>query len=86
MVVDNPNIAPLVTGKVSAGMLGTLEPTVLTVTKGSLISDALKGGFDGTISLDSGRIALNLTADVLSAALPAQARRCSASALSFRHP
>lgn len=75
VVVDNPDIAPLVTGKVSAGMLGVLEPTVLTVTRGSLVSDALKGGFDGTISLDSGRIALNLTADVLSSALPAQARR-----------
>ena len=75
VVIDNPDIAPLVSGRVRAGLKGTLEPTLLTVAQGTLASDALDGAFDGTVSLDSGRIALNLKADALSAALPAQARR-----------
>ena len=46
----------------------------MTVAKGMLRSDAIDGGFAGSVSLADGAIKLNLKADVLSAALPASVR------------
>lgn len=74
LIIDNPNIAPLVAGKISAGLAGTLSTDSLTVTDGNLASDALAGKFTGDVSLADGSVTLKLNADVASAALPASVR------------
>ena len=74
LTIDNPTIAPLVAGKISAGFAGTLKTDALTVSEGSLSSDALNGAFDGEVSLANGAIRLDIEADVASAALPAAVR------------
>ncbi|MGB3538246.1 MAG: translocation/assembly module TamB domain-containing protein [Mesorhizobium sp.] len=72
--LDNPTIAPLIAGKIIAKVAGNLSKDTITVDSGSIVSDALKGGFDGRVSLADGSIELNVTADAASAALPAPAR------------
>jgi translocation and assembly module TamB len=72
--LDNPTVAPLVAGKITAKVAGDLAKDTITIKSGSLASDALKGSFDGKVSLADGSIELNVTADALSAALPAAAR------------
>ncbi|MBU2191956.1 MAG: translocation/assembly module TamB, partial [Alphaproteobacteria bacterium] len=74
LTIDNPTIAPLVAGKISAGFAGTLKTDALTVTEGSLSSDALNGAFGGEVSLANGAIRLDIEADVASVALPAAVR------------
>lgn len=74
LVIDNPTIAPLVAGQLSAGLAGTLSADSLTVSEGNLGSDALAGKFSGDVSLVDGSIKLNINADVASSALPAAAR------------
>src|SRR5690606_3447328 len=74
LIIDNPTIAPLVAGKVSAGLAGTLSTDSLSVTDGNLGSDALSGKFTGDVSLVDGSVTLNLNADVASSALPASVR------------
>lgn len=72
--LDNPTIAPLIAGKIIAKVAGNLSKDTITVDSGSIVSDALKGGFDGKVALADGSIELNVTADAASAALPAAAR------------
>ncbi len=74
LVIDNPTIAPLVAGKISAGLAGELTTDSLTVTDGNLASDALSGKFSGDVSLADGSVTLKINADVASAALPAAVR------------
>ena len=71
LIIDNPTIAPLVAGKISAGLAGTLTTESLTVTDGNLASDAIAGKFTGDVSLVDGSVTLKLNADVASSALPA---------------
>ena len=74
LIIDNPTIAPLVAGKISAGLAGTLTTESLTVTDGNLASDAIAGKFTGDVSLVDGSVTLKLNADVASSALPASVR------------
>ncbi|HEY6633858.1 MAG TPA: translocation/assembly module TamB domain-containing protein [Rhizobiaceae bacterium] len=74
LIIDNPTIAPLVAGKISAGLAGTLTTESLTVTDGNLASDAIAGKFTGDVSLVDGSVTLKLDADVASSALPASVR------------
>ena len=72
--LDNPTIAPLIAGRITATVAGALSKDTITVDSGTIASDALKGGFDGKVSLAEGSIELNVKADAASAALPAAAR------------
>lgn len=72
--LDNPTIAPLIAGKITAQVDGDVTKDTITVSKGLITSDALKGGFDGQVSLADGSIELNVKADAASAALPVAAR------------
>lgn len=72
--LDNPTVAPLIAGKITAEVAGSLSKDDIVIDKGSIRSDALQGGFDGRVSLADGAIELNVKADAASAALPAAAR------------
>ena len=72
--LDNPTIAPLIAGKVTAKVAGSLATDAVTIDSGSVTSDALNSGFSGRVSLADGAIDLNLKADAASAALPAAVR------------
>ncbi|MEW9804845.1 translocation/assembly module TamB domain-containing protein [Mesorhizobium sp. ZMM04-5] len=74
LVIDNPTVAPLVAGKISAGLAGVLSTDHLTVTDGNLGSDALAGKFSGDVSLADGSVTLKINADVASSALPSAVR------------
>ncbi|MEQ1950305.1 translocation/assembly module TamB domain-containing protein [Mesorhizobium yinganensis] len=74
LTIDNPTVAPLVAGEIGAGLEGVLSADALKITKGTLRSDAIDGGFSGDVSLAGGAITLKLNAEVVSAALPAGAR------------
>ena len=74
LVIDNPTIAPLVAGQISAGFSGTLTTDTLIVEQGSLSSAALTGAFGGDVSLADGSINLDIEADVASNALPSAVR------------
>ncbi|MER9685502.1 MULTISPECIES: translocation/assembly module TamB domain-containing protein [unclassified Mesorhizobium] len=72
--LDNPTIAPLIAGKVTAKVAGSLAADAITIDSGSVQGDALGSAFNGRVGFADGAIDLNLNADVLSAALPAAAR------------
>ncbi|MER9654871.1 translocation/assembly module TamB domain-containing protein [Mesorhizobium sp. M0152] len=72
--LDNPAIAPLIAGKVTAKVSGSLATDAVAIDSGSVTSDALNSGFNGRISFADGAIDLNLRADAASAALPAAVR------------
>ncbi|UDL89616.1 translocation/assembly module TamB domain-containing protein [Mesorhizobium sp. PAMC28654] len=72
--LENPTIAPLIAGKVTAKVAGNLATDAITIDSGSVTSDALDSAFNGRVSLADGAIDLNLKADAASAALPAAAR------------
>ncbi len=72
--LDNPTIAPLIAGRITALVEGNVTQDAISIGKGEIASDALKGGFDGNVSLADGSIELNVKADAASAALPAAAR------------
>ncbi|WP_217569624.1 translocation/assembly module TamB domain-containing protein [Mesorhizobium sp. GbtcB19] len=74
VALDNPMIAPLIAGKVTANVNGRLTTDAVAVNSGSLRSDALNSQVAGRISLGDGAVDLNMTADVVSSALPAAAR------------
>ncbi len=74
LIIDNPTIAPLIAGKISAGIAGVLEADALTVTDGNLASAAVAGKFTGDVSLVDGSVTLKINADVASAAPPATIR------------
>lgn len=72
--LDNPTIAPLIAGKITAKVAGSLAADTIVIDSGSVTGDALNTGFNGRVSLADGAIDLNLRADAASAALPAAAR------------
>ncbi|RUU99593.1 translocation/assembly module TamB [Mesorhizobium sp. M6A.T.Cr.TU.017.01.1.1] len=72
--LDNPTIAPLIAGKITAKVAGSLAADTIVIDSGSVTGDALNTGFKGRVSLADGAIDLNLRADAASAALPATAR------------
>ncbi|RUX24547.1 translocation/assembly module TamB, partial [Mesorhizobium sp. M7A.F.Ca.US.011.01.1.1] len=72
--LDNPVIAPLIAGKVTAALSGRLTADAVAIDSGSLKSDALNSQVAGQVSLRDGAIDLNLKADAPSSALPAAAR------------
>ncbi|MET3577769.1 translocation and assembly module TamB [Mesorhizobium robiniae] len=72
--LDNPTIAPLIAGKVTAKVAGSLATDTIVIESGSVVGDALNSAFNGRVSLADGAIDLNLRADAASAALPAAAR------------
>lgn len=72
--LDNPTIAPLIAGRITALVEGDVTQDTITIGKGEIASDALKGGFDGSVSLADGSIELNVKADADSAAFPVAAR------------
>ena len=71
---DNSTIAPLIAGHITALVEGDIAGDTLTIGKGEIASEAMRGGFDGRVSLADGSIELNVKADAASAALPAAAR------------
>ncbi|MER8863348.1 translocation/assembly module TamB domain-containing protein [Mesorhizobium sp. M0751] len=72
--LDNPTIAPLIAGKVTAKLAGSLAADAIVVDSGTVTSDALNSGFNGRVSLADGAIDLNVKADAASAALPGAVR------------
>ncbi|TPI50996.1 translocation/assembly module TamB [Mesorhizobium sp. B3-1-7] len=72
--LDNPTIAPLIAGKVTAKVNGRLTTDAVAVDSGSLRSDALNSQVAGRISLGDGSVYLNMNANVASSALPAAVR------------
>ncbi|MBZ9848784.1 translocation/assembly module TamB domain-containing protein [Mesorhizobium sp. CA14] len=72
--LDNPMIAPLIAGKVTAKVNGRLTTDAVAVNSGSLTSDALNSQVAGRISLGDGAVDLNMTANVASSALPPAVR------------
>ncbi|CDX27074.1 conserved exported hypothetical protein [Mesorhizobium plurifarium] len=72
--LDNPMIAPLIAGKVTAKVNGRLTSDAVAVNSGSLTSDALNSQVAGRISLGDGAVDLTMKADVASSALPAAVR------------
>ncbi|RWP46444.1 translocation/assembly module TamB domain-containing protein [Mesorhizobium sp.] len=72
--LDNPTIAPLIAGKITAKVAGSLAADTFVIDSGSVTGDALNTSFNGRVSLANGAIDLNLSADAASAALPAAAR------------
>lgn len=72
--LDNPTVAPLVAGKVTAKVAGSLAPDAITINSGSATSGAVDGAFNGRVSFADGSVDFTVKADVLSAALPAAVR------------
>ncbi|TIM64697.1 MAG: translocation/assembly module TamB, partial [Mesorhizobium sp.] len=72
--LDNPTIAPLLAGKITAKVAGDLATDTIVIDSGSVTSEVLDSGFNGRISLADGAIDLNLRAVAASAALPAAVR------------
>ncbi|TJX37227.1 MAG: translocation/assembly module TamB, partial [Mesorhizobium sp.] len=72
--LDNPTIAPLIAGKVTAALNARLSADAVAIDSGTLKSDALSSQVAGQVSLRDGAIDLNLKADAPSSALPAAAR------------
>ncbi|RWN89110.1 MAG: translocation/assembly module TamB, partial [Mesorhizobium sp.] len=72
--LDNPTIAPLLAGKITAKVAGDLATDTIVIDSGSVTSEVLDSGFNGRVSLADGAIDLNLRAVAASAALPVAAR------------
>lgn len=72
--LDNPTIAPLIAGKVTAALSARLSADTVAIDSGSLKSDTLSSQVAGQVSLRDGAIDLNLKADAPSSALPTAAR------------
>ncbi|ESY86214.1 hypothetical protein X739_13490 [Mesorhizobium sp. LNHC220B00] len=72
--LDNPTIAPLIAGKVTAVLSARLSADTVAIDSGSLKSDALSSQVAGQVSLRDGAIDLNLKANAPSSALPTAAR------------
>ncbi|TIQ37789.1 MAG: translocation/assembly module TamB [Mesorhizobium sp.] len=72
--LDNPTVAPLVAGKVTAKVAGSLAPDAIAINSGSATSGAVDGAFNGRVSFADGSVDFTVKADVLSAALPAAVR------------
>ncbi|TIP84719.1 MAG: translocation/assembly module TamB, partial [Mesorhizobium sp.] len=72
--LDNPTIAPLLAGKITAKVAGDLATDTIVIDSGSVTSEVLDSGLNGRVSLADGAIDLNLRAVAASAALPAAVR------------
>ncbi|SFO30983.1 autotransporter secretion inner membrane protein TamB [Mesorhizobium sp. NFR06] len=72
--LDNPTVAPLVAGKVTAKVVGNLAVDAITIASGSATTGAVDGAFNGRVSFADGSVDFTVKADVLSAALPAGVR------------
>ncbi|WP_333474386.1 translocation/assembly module TamB domain-containing protein [Aminobacter sp. HY435] len=71
---DVATLAPLVAGRVSVDMGGSISKTELVVEQGTIRSDALNGEMNAKLNLADLALQLGLKADVLSSALPAGLR------------
>ncbi|MDG4894140.1 translocation/assembly module TamB domain-containing protein [Mesorhizobium sp. WSM4976] len=69
---DVATLAPLVTGKLSADLSGTISRDTVTIDKGSLRSDALNAGLTANVALADLSMTLKMNADAASKALPPQ--------------
>lgn len=74
LTVDNPTVAPLVAGQIRAAVEATMAGDMLTISNGTLRSDAFGGSFGGAVSLAGGPTTVGIKADVRSTALPQAAR------------
>jgi translocation and assembly module TamB len=71
---DVATLAPLVTGRLSASLAGTIGPDEISVDRGTLLSDALNASVTAKVTLADLAITLAMKADAVSTALPAQIR------------
>lgn len=71
---DVATLAPLVAGRVSVDMAGSISKSELVVEQGTIRSDALNGEMNAKLNLADLALQLGLKADVLSSALPAGLR------------
>ncbi|TIU95539.1 MAG: hypothetical protein E5W00_25225, partial [Mesorhizobium sp.] len=49
--LDNPTIAPLLAGRITAKVAGDLATDTIVIDSGSVTSEALDSGFNGRVSL-----------------------------------
>ncbi|PWK72721.1 translocation/assembly module TamB domain-containing protein [Aminobacter sp. AP02] len=71
---DVATLAPLVAGRVSVDMAGSISKTQIVVDEGTIRSDALNGQMNAKLNLADLALELGLKADVVSSALPAGVR------------
>lgn len=71
---DIATLAPLVAGRVSVDMAGSINKDAVVVDRGSVRSDALNGEMNARLALADLALTLGLNADVASNALPAGVR------------
>nr|WP_184698008.1 translocation/assembly module TamB domain-containing protein [Aminobacter aganoensis] len=71
---DVATLAPLVAGRVSVDMAGSVSQTEIAVDTGIIRSDALNGEMNAKLNLADLALQLGLKADVVSSALPAGVR------------
>ncbi|WP_406872205.1 translocation/assembly module TamB domain-containing protein [Aminobacter sp. P9b] len=71
---DVATLAPLVAGRVSVDMAGSVSKTEIAVDQGIIRSDALNGEMNAKLNLADLALQLGLKADVVSSALPAGIR------------
>lgn len=71
---DVATLAPLVAGRVSVDMAGSISKDQVVVDRGTIGSDALTGELNAKLSLVDFALTLGLKADVASSALPAAVR------------
>ncbi|PBC12351.1 translocation/assembly module TamB domain-containing protein [Mesorhizobium sp. WSM3859] len=69
---DVATLAPLVTGKLSADLSGTISRETVSIDKGTLRSDALNAGLTANVALADLSMTLKMNADAVSKALPPQ--------------
>lgn len=71
---DVATLAPLVAGRVSADLAGTVGRDEVTLDEGTLRSDALDASLTAKLALSDLAMTLTMRADAVSTALPAQLR------------
>ncbi len=81
--VNNPTIAPLLAGTITAKVAGDLSADTIIIHGGSVTSQTLDSGFNGRVSLADGAIDLNLKAVAVSSALPSAVRSVLAERTQF---
>ncbi|MEI8702933.1 MAG: translocation/assembly module TamB [Mesorhizobium sp.] len=69
---DVATLAPLTTGRVSAGLAGSVSKDQVVVDEGTLRSDALNASVTATVALADLSMTLKMNADAASTALPPQ--------------
>lgn len=71
---DNPDLAPLLQGRLAGAVSGTLAADSVTIDSADIRNDAASVKATGRVDRADGALALDIAADVLSAALPAAAQ------------